>query len=81
MWNAKHRQNPLLFAQRVNSNLNPGKREGEKYEKEIEKNFSSRIGSYINMEYMRMAATKMFLPCVRKGRLFRRWKKLLKRDL
>ena len=47
----------LLFAQRVNSNLNPGKRGGERYEKEIEKNFSSRIGSYINMEYMRMAAT------------------------
>ena len=29
----------LLFAQRVNSNLNPGKRGGERYEKEIEKNF------------------------------------------
>ena len=37
----------LLFAQRVNSNLNPGKRGGERYEKEIEKNFSSRIGSYV----------------------------------
>ena len=46
----------LLFAQRVNSNLNPGKRGGEKYEKETEKNFSGCVGSYINMEYMRMAA-------------------------
>ncbi|RGF97025.1 hypothetical protein DW983_11310 [Ruminococcus sp. AM49-8] len=27
------------------------------------------------------AETKMFLPYVRKGRLYRRWKKLLKRDL
>lgn len=36
---------------------------------------------YLHSKGIYGAETEMFLPCVLKGRLYRRWKKLLKRDL